>query len=142
MGKKVRKNKGSRVKPPTICDGLSAETFDRADYWRHVVEMDGPRVAAWLVREHRARLKRDGVISFSLPAGATLPNWMRAGLDCLRARRGWSVVEVFARHVDPNAIPLPDLPETIQAPEERRWLVSRDAWNSSSKLVGPRAERS
>ena len=57
-----------------------------------VVERDGPRAAAWLVRGQRRKLRRDGQVVFKIPVEARTPPWFLVGLELLKRRAGWSVV--------------------------------------------------
>jgi hypothetical protein len=59
-----------------------------------LVQVEGPRAAAWLVgqRAHRQALHRTGALDFNLRGAEKLPRWMAVALECLRGReRHWEV---------------------------------------------------
>ena len=65
-------------------------SFDRR---RGMAILYGPAAAAWLVREFKSTIKHAGCFLMHLKPGQAMPEWMRAALDHLAARKAWEVVE-------------------------------------------------
>jgi hypothetical protein len=57
-----------------------------------VVRRDGPRAAAWLVREHRRKIRRDGEVQFHIDVNMRSPPWFLVAVEFLKRRVGWTVV--------------------------------------------------
>lgn len=57
-----------------------------------VVARDGPKCAAWLVRKHRRRIRREGAMPFTIDVNQRTPPWFLVAMQCLRRRAGWNVV--------------------------------------------------
>lgn len=72
-------------------EGPDPETEKQVNRWR---KAERTRAAAWLVRKHRATIRRLGAFSVHVSGGKDAPTWFDWALVELRLReRSWQVEE-------------------------------------------------